>query len=42
MFTMGRREPMPVSQAVRDVVAVAREHAERVDTEGTFPVEAVE
>jgi len=32
---------MPVSQKVRDVVAVAGEHAERVDTEGTFPSEAV-
>ncbi len=32
---------MPVSQQVADVVGVAREHAERVDTEGTFPGEAV-
>lgn len=32
---------MPVSQAVRDVVTAAGKHAERVDTEGTFPAEAV-
>lgn len=32
---------MPVSQAVLDVVTIARKHAERVDTEGTFPAEAV-
>lgn len=32
---------MSVSQAVLDVVTIARKHAERVDTEGTFPAEAV-
>lgn len=32
---------MPVSQALVDVVTIARKHAERVDTEGTFPAEAV-
>ena len=32
---------MPVSRAVLDVVTIARKHAERVDTDGTFPAEAV-
>lgn len=32
---------MPGSQAVLNVARIAREHAERVDTQGTFPVEAV-
>ncbi len=32
---------MPVQGSVQDVAAVAREHAERVDTEGCFPSEAI-
>lgn len=32
---------MSTTQAVQDVVKVAREHADRVDTDGTFPSEAV-
>ena len=33
---------MSASQALDDVVKVAREHAEQVDTDGVFPTEAVE
>ncbi|MDI3243411.1 acyl-CoA dehydrogenase family protein [Arthrobacter sp. AL08] len=32
---------MSTSQALDDVVKVAREHAERVDTDGVYPLEAV-
>jgi alkylation response protein AidB-like acyl-CoA dehydrogenase len=37
----GRVSGLSTSQALNDVVKVAREHAERVDTDGVYPLEAV-